>query len=306
MTEFRESVYIEPSIEKKSQEVDSNYREHMGVPVFSIVEFNLWGACNRKCNFCPVSDSSIWTNRHEGISEKDYEKVLEDLQELNYSGVILWSTFSEPLLHKNVLKLAKITKSKLPNAKLHVVTNGDVIRKRLDFLKSLFDSGVDKLQVSLYDGKEQFLEFEEIGKKLDLDPSRFELRRRYSDGENFGLTISNRAGSIDSNSFRSSTEKSILHTDLPLKSPCTYFFYQVVIDYNGDVILCAHDWKKELILGNAFDTNLWVIWTSKSADKVRLSLSQSNREFNPCIKCDVRGNLIGERHFENFKKILTK
>ena len=299
-------MYVEPSIPQKQAMVESFYAEFNDFPVFSIVEFNMWGACNRRCSFCPVSMPEVWTNRHEGISTEDYEKVLKDLAAIDFQGTILWSTFSEPLLHKEARVLASITKRVLPRAKLHVVTNGDVIRKRGDFLLDLFKSGIDKIQVSLYDGEDQYQEFLAIGISLSLTENQWELRRRYSNGENFGLTISNRSGIIDSNKYRSIEEDKIMPEQLPLKSPCTYFFYQVVIDYDGAVLLCAHDWRKELVVGNAFGEDIWKIWTSSLANDIRLRLIGSDRGFKPCITCDVKGNLIGRKHFKEIKSRLKK
>ena len=36
----------------------------------------------------------------------------------------------------------------------------------------------------------------------------------------------------------------------PLKSPCYYPSYTFFLDYQGDVLMCPHDWGKKLILGN--------------------------------------------------------
>ena len=57
-----------------------------GIPVFSIVEFNIWGNCNRSCSFCPVSNPNIYTNKHEGISVDLYKKIIDDLANINYKG----------------------------------------------------------------------------------------------------------------------------------------------------------------------------------------------------------------------------
>jgi radical SAM protein with 4Fe4S-binding SPASM domain len=299
-------MYIEPSIGAKSKEIENKFATFEGIPVFSIVEFNIWGACNRKCEFCPVSDPSIWTNRHEGITLENYRKILFDLADIEYKGVILWSTFSEPLLHKGSLDLLRSTKEILPNSPIHVVSNGDVIRKRHDFILELFKAGLDKLQLSLYDGEDQYREFEELGKNLGLSSEQWELRRRFFDGSNFGLTISNRAGLIDSNAYRALSEQSIPTQSLPLKQPCTYLFYQIVIDWDGEVLMCAHDWKRELILGNAFEDTIWSIWSSAKSNRIRNEFMKSNRDFSPCAKCDVNGTIMGEKHFEEFSKLLKK
>ena len=37
------------------------------------------------------------------------------------------------------------------------------------------------------------------------------------------------------------------------------------MDYNGDVLMCPHDWGKKIILGNMKKDNFLNIWTSKRA-----------------------------------------
>lgn len=299
-------MYIEPSIPQKALDVENNYAEQDGLPLFSIVEFNIWGACNRRCSFCPVSNAEVWTNRHEGISLKNYEKVLRNLSEIDYSGVILWSTFSEPLLHKQSLKLIQMTKLVLPKSHLHIVSNGDVLRRRLDFIKEIYSAGADKLQISLYDGEKQFEEFVNLGKALNLTTSQWELRRRFFDGQDYGLTISNRAGLIESNKWRAKTDAPVKEDLLPIKAPCTYIFYQLVVDWDGSVLMCAHDWRRELIIGNAFDNSILDIWQSSRLNKLRARFIEADRNFSPCKTCDVQGSLIGQKHFENFRRHLQE
>ena len=109
-----------------------------GIPVFSIVEFNIWGNCNRSCSFCPVSNPEFYTKDNTGISLKLFQKIINDLNEINYSGVILFSAFSEPFLNKDLIDLIRITKKGLSKAKLEINTNGDVIKKRPEKIIPLF------------------------------------------------------------------------------------------------------------------------------------------------------------------------
>lgn len=292
------TIYVDPSIPEKKKVVEDRIRHHLGTPVFSIVEFNIWGACNRRCSFCPVSDQTVFTNRQEGIDPGDYTKVLHDLAQIDYDGVVLWSMFSEPLLHKGIHELASITKEILPTVELRIVSNGDVVRKRDDKLLALYEAGIDKVQFSLYDNEAQYVEFEQKRDRLGLTEDQMGLRRRFFQEGNFGMTISNRAGLVDSNSYRDKAELAV--ELLPLRRPCNYPFYQVAIDYNGDVILCAHDWSKDLVMGNAFEEDLWTIWTGRAYEAVRTSLRAADRGFDPCAKCDVHGDLIGGKHFEAF------
>ena len=154
----------------------------------------------------------------------------------------------------------------------------------------LFREGVDRINVSLYDGPEQFKAFTEIRKRLKISIDQLKLRRRYYDNGNYGITFSNRTGLVSSQKYRDSNDE--FDGDLPLNSPCYYPFYQVGIDYNGDVLLCPHDWSKKYIAGNAFQEPLWDIWRNKKFTFARRTLSKSKRSFSPCKTCDVAGDLV--------------
>ena len=118
------------------------------------------------------------------------------------------------------------------------------------------------------------------------------------------MTISNRTGLINSNEYRSTDEDIVDQGTLPLQRPYYYPFYQIVVDYDGSVLMCAHDWGKMFIAGNAFQDNISSIWSSKKLNGVRKMLLNSNRNFGPCRKCDVKGDVMGGANFEAFKKVL--
>ena len=201
-----------------------------GIPVFSIVEFNIWGNCNRSCSFCPVSNPEFYTKDNTGISLKLFQKIINDLNEINYSGVILFSAFSEPFLNKDLIDLNRITKKGLSKAKLEINTNGDVIKKRPEKIIPLFENGLDSLVISIYDGPAAFNEFLNIRETLQLTENEVILRRRYFDENlgNHGMIFSSRTGLVPTNNeiieeFDSSIK-------LPLIRKCYYPFYQTLID----------------------------------------------------------------------------
>ena len=61
------------------------------------------------------------------------------------------------MLDKNIYNLVKYAKNTLPNARIEMISNGDVLNEKR--LKKLYDSGLDRLQISLYDGEEQHYNF---------------------------------------------------------------------------------------------------------------------------------------------------
>ena len=44
------------------------------------------------------------------------------------------------------------------------------------------------------------------------------------------------------------------------------------------------------------------IWKNKKYERARKQLLNSNRNFNPCKKCDVEGSLIGNKHAKEWLK----
>ena len=71
-----ENIYIDPSTNRKKDVVEKNLQYHQSMPLFSLLEFNIFGACNRSCEFCPVSDTSFYKNVYQGI---DLELFLDRL-----------------------------------------------------------------------------------------------------------------------------------------------------------------------------------------------------------------------------------
>ena len=151
------------------------------------------GICNRKCSFCPRSDPN-YPDINEFISEELHKKLCDQLSELNYSGLIIYSGFVEPMLDKNIYNLVKYAKEN-PNSRVEIITNGDVLNKAR--LKKIFVSGLDRMQISLYDGDDQYEKFKELEESLKLNSFQYVLRKRYlPEEQDFGITMSNRGGML--------------------------------------------------------------------------------------------------------------
>ena len=288
--------YLDPSIDRKKKLTHSNFDLIKGtnIPLPSEIEISESGICNRKCSFCPRSDPD-YDHVNEFISKKLHTKLCKELKDLNYRGVIRYSGFVEPLLDKNIYNLvAEVKKKYLPFSRCEIVTNGDVLDTVR--LKKLFKSGLDTILISVYDGEKDAIKFEKMCKEVELRNDQFVIRRRYLPPEkDFGITMSNRAGMMKN------AEHKIDPLSKSLRLPCFYPSYTFFLDYNGDVLMCPHDWGKKLILGNLNKKSFYDIWTSKKAVKIRKKLIDSNRNFSPCNVCDVKGDLIGQKHADHWK-----
>ena len=49
-------------------------------PIFSVIEFNLHGSCNRRCAFCPRVDENLWPNIDEEFRFELFRKIIKDLK----------------------------------------------------------------------------------------------------------------------------------------------------------------------------------------------------------------------------------
>ena len=73
-----------------------------------------------------------------------------------------------------------------------------------------------------------------------------------------------------------------------------------MIDYDGDVLLCNHDWHKKMILGNINKESILDIWNNNVYESTRKFLSQGYRKESPCRECDANGTMMGEEYFNKW------
>jgi len=254
-------------------------------PIFSWIEFSLSGLCNRVCEFCPRSNPKDFPNLNKHMKIKTYEKVIKDLRNIEYKGGIIYSGFSEPILYKYSFEAIKLTRKLLPKNRIEMVTNGDHLE--LKNLLKLFNSGLTQISVSLYDGPHQIEKFLNLKKKAKLTDDQFDLRYRWVKEESYGINITNRAGAINM------PELKVNRLNKGLRKKCFYPFYQIMVDYDGSVLLCNHDWYKKLILGNIKNTSVLKIWNNEIYKRTRKNLSKALRIESPCSECDANGTMMG-------------
>lgn len=249
------------------------------LPMFNWVELNVTELCNRQCVFCPRVDDS-YPNQNLNMSLDTVKKIKESLDALGFKGTINMSGFSEPLLAHNIYKII----NELSDYRVELVTNGDRLNEKV--AEKLFKNGLDYLLVSLYDGEHQIKEFD---KKLSKFKGKYSLRSRwYDETDDYGLNLTNRAGAMNSNR---------------VQGACYYPAYSIIIDYNGDILLCPQDWSKKVRFGNVHTESIYNMWTSPSLHKYRMNLIKGNRKAFPCKNCDACGTHMGENYARAWENI---
>ena len=251
----KQSIFIEDKVDNMLRSVQINPTE----------------LCNRTCSFCPRHDKKIYKNQNKHISIETIKNLCIGLKELNFKNRIGFVGFGEPLLCKTIIESIKTVKDLIPDIEyLEVNTNGDKLTK--DIIRKLFDVGCSHISISMYDSdkSEYFLSL-----KKDI-PIEMILRHHYNHNVNYNLNIVNRSDLLKGS-------KNIFNNN-----PCYLPFYKMLVDWNGDLLLCDNNWKKDIVFGNVNTDNLKDVWYGDKINKYR-NILINNRNIKPCINCSVNG-----------------
>lgn len=280
---------IKRNIKRRSPIVNEDIKYYKNTPLPTWIELSLIDVCNRTCSFCPKSDPTVAPDTYQKMSRVLIEKLASELKKIKYRGAIALCGYGEPLLHKDLLY---ITERLAQVASVEIVTNGDVLTSKM--LRSLYLAKASRVLISMYDGPEQVNKFKKIIKNSKVPPDFIILRDRWYDKDNnFGVKLTNRAGTIKIGNQLSNS----IHTT------CFYPSYQFLIDWNGDVFLCPQDWQRRVAMGNMMQENIFDIWVGKIMSRYRKELLKGKRNLSPCNSCNAQGTLLGHNHAKIWREI---
>lgn len=118
-----------------------------------LVEIETLNRCNGECSFCPVN-RHIDNREFKKMPESLFYKIIDDLENMKYQGMVNLFSNNEPLLDKRIVNFSKYAKQHLPDAKICMYTNGTLINmdlcgklvQHLDLL--IIDNYNDKLELN--------------------------------------------------------------------------------------------------------------------------------------------------------------
>ena len=112
MTSKNDLRFFDPQIKVKKKAVGERLQfiPKTRIPIPSEIEISESGICNRKCSFCPRSDPNF-EHKKEFIEFNLFKKLCDELEELSFAGLFIFSGFVEPLLDKNIFKAHKYCNS---------------------------------------------------------------------------------------------------------------------------------------------------------------------------------------------------
>lgn len=251
--------------------------------LFRRIQIQTQTGCNLSCPFCPSNKKGIQLPQGKMPLEV-FKKIMGELHQSRFQGVIHLYLQNEPLLDKRLEQLARIGRSYCPNASIVIESNGILLT--LDRFRALVHAGLDTVYVNNYtpERRDYFANYryrDNIYTRLKPIESEPKYRRHVIINQNrsWGEELTNRAGNTVGKR----------NLKLPLNAFCLRPFDQLYIGYNGSALLCCQDWKFEAVMGNVTRQSLKEIWQSSCYQRVRKSLLRNNRRFSICERCDFQG-----------------
>jgi len=267
--------------------------------------------CNAQCTICPQHEISKELLQGE-MSLDLFRKIIGECQKYPTLEKICLYRLNEPLMDKDLLKRIKYAKRILPHVKIQLSTNASLLTPKFseELLKyvDIFWFSVFAATIKDYSEKQPGLDFGntianleyffELRRRMDVKNiamvripvtnSQLIERRSFSElkkisnfwrKKGIGCTFSrftNRAGNvsypagIESTYFKNSKFSGCWMHNIPLM--------EMDIIFNGDVVLCCEDCRREIILGNVTQQSIYEIWNSKLYNDIRDELYSNSKE----------------------------
>ncbi len=273
------------------------------------VEIENHNFCNRICWFCP--NSFIDRRSQLRLMNDDvFEKIIDDLAEIDYDGNLTWSRYHEALADHSIFDRIAVARRALPRATLVVISNGDYMNRST--LPQLESAGVDRLILDLYlpDGKERDEQAQEKGLRqfsrrtgLALEPSNkvgFAIM-----GTRLKATLEIPCYTEEMISTRGGLVKVPKLASYRRRAVCLAPVRHMVIDYNGRGMLCCQTRSdapehRDAIIGDLNQRGYGLFHLYRDLGAARRALLAPGEKTGVCLSCDVRDDgpdKLARRHW---------
>jgi hypothetical protein len=208
-----------------------------------LVEIENHSYCNRTCWFCPNAFMDRRSVNHL-MSDALFDKIIRDLQTINYSQTLVWSRYHEPMADESIYARVSEARRRLPKAYLVITSNGDYLNKRS--LARLENIGLDRLLLDLYLPDHREHDPTELASSLEKFRKRTELvveekaEREYAiSGSSIKITMGAPIYTKENMSTRGGLMELPKSKTYRRRATCFAPVHHVVIDYDGRGMLCC-------------------------------------------------------------------
>jgi radical SAM protein with 4Fe4S-binding SPASM domain len=249
------------------------------------IQIQTTSRCNANCLFCGYHTIKN-THEHGAMDDALFKRIADECGR-HYIGRISPYLMNEPLMDRKLPeRIAYIHRIKKFGTKTKINSNGYLLDEEMS--RGLVESGLRHLWISVQ-GYSEATYRESMGldlKRTLANIDRFIELRAGMKSEFPKLTVttlrttltepeldyaarywSERQVRFKTHDMDNRAGKNL--AKLALRQPkrrehCDLFLKQAYILYNGDMVLCCHDWKRTVVLGNVGQNSIEEIWNSPS------------------------------------------
>lgn len=261
----------------------------------SLIEIETINKCNNDCSFCPANYKVDKRERLE-MNDELFEKIINDLSDLQFSGTVSLHSNNEPLLDKKLIKREKYLREKLPFARNILFTNGILLN--ISNIKEL-EKYIDCIVVDVYldDFNVYPKNIIEIEKIINKNITKILIRDKNAE-------LSTRGGLAPNINMEFNNNDCI-------NELCFLPFSQLVVRPNGDISLCCNDVYGYYTLGNLKQNNIIEIWNNEKRKQIQNEMIKNKRKnINLCKDCNsihsvnfIYENFIGMKKELNIRDL---
>lgn len=256
----------------------SNYQNNMkfldlDCPQIREIEIETVNRCNGKCSFCPIN-RDVDPRKTTIMDAKLFKKIIDNLSDMNYMGRIALFSNNEPLIDKRIVEFIRYTRKKLPNANIHIFTNGTLLS--VELFQAMVDY-IDELIIDNYSDDLELIEPVKIVKEF-IESTRSDLAKK--------VTISLRKENeiLTSRGGEARNRNQVVDVG---ECSCALPFCQMVIRPTGEVSLCCNDPIGKYTLGDLRIQTIQEVWNGDLYDAIRKQIKKGRKNLPKCSKCDT-------------------
>ena len=295
------NYFYDKKIKKSVARLEKGYPEGLDIGITNL--------CNANCIMCPHSR----LKKMGTMDMKLYKKIIDNCSKLGIKQVTL-SFFGEPLLDKTLIEKIKYAKDK----KMFVAFYSNASLLNETWANDLVLSGLDSITISL-DGNSKET-YDKIRRNLDFDVTKknihglvnmrkalgknnpkinlvlVELEENKKEIGDFYREWKDKVDSINiinmrnwANDLDKKGTKESFHYKKIVRKPCSLIWQRMIVDWNGDVVLCCDDWNHSTILGNLKNQTIEEVWKGDKLKEIRKAHMEGKfHKIKLCSACNKK------------------
>ncbi|MCP4987321.1 MAG: radical SAM protein [Colwellia sp.] len=263
----------------------------------TIIYIETTNMCNINCIMCPTR---IMNRPQENMGMELFKKIILQLDPVLTELIVLHSD-GEPLLNNHLPDMISFAKQK--KLKVSMSTNAVLLDRNMS--KHIINSGLDILTISI-DGTTQEV-YEKIRKGSDFikvignvknflelkgkNPpfvilQMIKMKENKNQEQDF-LKMWKKYGKNTYPIIKPAIDWFSEHLQIiNTNSSCDRPWFGMVIQSNGNVVPCVHDFDGKYVIGHTQDSPIYDIWNSTNMVKLRKSILKGRQTNNLCKNCN--------------------